>query len=111
MRQLSLDPALGSDPFGVYLFFEEVPFHHYTAVAQTLGLSCLGDSEEEALRDLALELRRWAGECVEQELDPNEPSMQWQERLLALRVLGQADVEDSVRFLHGLAGDPVRHPD
>lgn len=70
VAQLSLHPALDRDPLGLALFYVETPFHHYLAEADALGLSAMGDTEEEALRDLALLLRRWAVGSVEQGPDP-----------------------------------------
>jgi len=99
MTQLPLDPALDRDPLGFALFYVDTPFHHYLAEAEALDLYAMGDTEEEALRELALLLRRWAVDSVEQELDPHEPSLRWRERSLALRFLEATDLDQLTAML------------
>jgi len=97
--QLALDSTLARDPLGLGLFYVETPFHHYLAEADALDLSAMGDTEEEALRELALLLLRWAADSVEQELDPNEPSLRWHERSLVLRLLEATDLDQLTAML------------
>jgi hypothetical protein len=99
VTQLPLDPAIDQDPLGLALFYVETPFHHYLAGAEAVDLSAMGDTEEEALRELALLLLRWAADSVEQELDPNEPSLRWHERSLVLRLLEATDLDQLTAML------------
>jgi hypothetical protein len=89
------------------LFYQDKPFSQYIAQAHSLDLIASGDTEHEALRELVLLLRQWAGECAEQELDPDEPNLLWKELPLALRFLQGTDLDDSIRLLRSLAGPPT----
>jgi len=105
--QLALHPALERDQFGLALFYQDKPFSQYIAEAHSLDLTATGDTEHEALRELALLLRQWANDCVQQELDPDGRNLLWTERSLALRVLQGTDLDDSTRLVRGLTWPPT----